>query len=122
MITEILVSELGMAVVGLVFFGPRAIEETHEPWLSRWCDWAEQHLENDFEAVWYDWNCTNHHPQGWYDEEFEMWLDENGFEPWEKENYLALTKLEKYLVKHKYVKRMWYWNHPVYQINKKRFY
>ena len=105
-----------------IWFIPMAIKESYEPWLSLWWDWAEQHRDNDFEEVWYDWNCANHHPAGWYDEEFERWLDENGFDPWKKGNYKAVCDLNKYLLRHKYIKRQCYWNHWVYQINEKALY
>ena len=114
--------EIGLMVSGLVLLGPRAIQENLEPWLSLWWDWAELHKDNDFEEVWYDWDCKNHHPAGWYDEEFETWLEEQEIDTCNKEAYMGLCELEKYLVRHKLVKRQLFWNHWVYQINKDKLY
>jgi len=105
-----------------IWYVPMAIAESHEPWLSLWEEWAWKHKDNDFEDVWYDWNCTNHHPAGWFDEEFVDWLEEQGMDPYSHESYKAIQRLEKYLLKHKYIKRQLYWNHWIYQINKKALY
>lgn len=122
--TTYIFQELILMATGLVFLLPRAIEESHEPLLSLWWDWAEMHKDNDFEFTPGDeWAGTNAHPAGWYDEEFEEYLDEVcGLDLSSKEIYSGLYELNKYLVKHKYVKRMNYWNHYVYQINTKKLY
>lgn len=120
MLSNYIIYEVGMMVVGLIFFGPMAIQEAHEPWFSLWLEWADMHKDNDFEYYWDEYNCYNNHPAGWYNAEFELWLDENGFNPYAKENYLALCDLEKYLIRHKYIKRQCHWGQYVYQIRKEK--
>ena len=114
--------QIGITITGLIFLWPYAAQEIHEPWISLWWEWATLHQDNDFEEVLWDWDRTHHHPEKWYDEEFEIWLVENGIDPSTREAYLGLCDLETYLLKHKFIKRMNYGNHWVYQINKDRLY
>ena len=119
MITNIILLEATVAIIGAVFLGPQAIEDSHEPWLSLWWEWAGQHLDNDFPAVWDGCNYNYCHPEGWYTLEFEEWLEEKGFDTSKKEIYLGLSNLENYLVKHKYIKRVYYWTY-MYKINREK--
>ena len=120
MLSNYIIREIGMMIIGLIFLGPMAIQEAHEPWFSLWLKWAHAHKDNDFECAWDPYNNSNHHPAGWYDEEFEIWLDENGFDPWAKSNYPKINDLNKYLLRHRYIKRQIYWNRYIYQIRKEK--
>ena len=119
MLGNYIIREIGMMVIGLIFLGPMAIQEAHEPWFSLWLEWAHTHKDNDFEEAYDFYNNTNRHPVNWYDEEFEIWLDENGFDPWAGK-YSTIYDLHKYLFKHGYVKRQTYFNRYVYQIKKEK--
>lgn len=118
---EIIATEL-LIMSTVIWFIPAAIEESHEPWLSLWWDWAEQHIDNDFPEVWDEYYWLDNHPAGWYNREFRTWLEKQGIDTAQYDNNAALWRLEKYLLKHKFIKRQFYWNQWVYQINAKNLF
>ena len=124
MIDAILFTEFSFTVLGVIWFLPSALREHEinqlEPFFSLWWDWAELHKDNDFPATYGEYYTESIHEAGWYDLEFEQWLDEIGAKPWD--HFYKLCALERYLVKHKYVKRKCSWNHWVYQINKEKLF
>ena len=122
MINIVLFTEISFTALGALFFFPSVIREQKicklEPFYSLWMRWATMNQNNPFpKADAFDY-VDPIHEAGWYDLEFEQWLDEIGAEPWN--NYYKLYNLNKYLLKHKFIERKCYWNHWVYRINKEK--
>ena len=121
-----ILTELILAGLGTIFFLPSVIREYKEnqlePFFSLWLQWAEIHQDNDFPFAGSEDYSEPIHPNGWYDLEFERWLDGIGINPWDQNNFHKLCALERYLIKHKYIKRQCYWNHWIYQINKEKLF
>lgn len=121
MITNIILTESIISFMG-IFFIPIAMREIHEPLFSLWLDFAENHINNDFDYISSSSYGDADHPDGWFNIEFEKWLDEIGYPVYTHEGHISYMKLMNYLRKHHYIESKIYWNHYIYRINAKKVY